>query len=64
MEEVKNRQKDTEMFYPNKMSIDDFLAQIEGSIEVFRQMMNNVPAYREDKYAEDWMKMYVDFMGM
>ena len=60
----KERNEMTQHCYPNEVDVHKFLAEIEISIETFRQNMQSLGIANEKKYIEEWMDKYTDWMEM
>ena len=55
----------TEEYWPDKMTLDQFILRILcNNPEVFRMNMEHLGIDKKEKYPEDWTKMWVAWMEL
>ncbi len=56
----------TERYYPNKVSVEEFIKIIsnEEALRNFVTNMNNLDQMPEERYPEEWIKTFSAWMEM
>lgn len=54
------RQETTEMFYPNKMSLEEFRDKIFESIELFYKNLSTLNK-TDDAFVEEWFETFLSW---
>ena len=57
------RNETTKEYYPEKMNIENFLNEITDSMRPFSENMRSLGMV-DEKYAEDWMEIFINWMEM
>ena len=60
----KGRNVVTEMCYPYKMTLHEFMDELEKAKEPFTKNMENMLFGKDEKWPEDWMVIFIDWIEM
>jgi len=56
------RKETTEHFYPNKMTLGEFITSVKEDIHIFHLNMNKMPSQATDeKFIEQWYEQYLSW---
>lgn len=54
------RQETTKQFYPSKITLEEFINEVRGSLEPFMRNMQHLKGGAlEDKYIEEWTEQFL-----
>ena len=56
------RKETTEIFYPNKISLDEFVSLVKQNIDIFHSNMNRLSSQHTDpQFIEQWFEQYLNW---